>query len=114
MGFPGAEAGGQDALREVARSIVLFVRAQCPNVHLGLLGHLRRTDLEQEMAVTFICKAHHLMGLQLFGMPPHPGQAFHPLRIVICGHRLGPCPAPADLDVHTLLVLLTHQATAER
>ena len=49
------------------------------------------------MDVEFIRKDHHLMGLQLCGMPPNPGQAFHPLWIVIFGRQLGPFPYPADL-----------------
>ena len=90
IGFPGAEAMVQDPCREVERScqIVLFVRAWCHDFPLLPLGHPRRTDLGQEMDIQFISKDHHLMGLQLLGMPPNPGQAFHPLRVVILGRQL--------------------------
>ena len=99
MGCPGAEALVPYPRREVARAghIVLCVLARCHDFHLVPLRPPGRTDLGPERESTCISTDQHLMGLPLCGMPPHPGQALPPLRLLLCSHQLGPLPYPADL-----------------
>jgi len=51
----------------------------------------------QFMDIEFIGTDQHLLRWQLFGVPPHVGQALDPLGIVIFGHQLRPFPHPAHL-----------------
>ena len=81
IGFPGAEAMGQSPSREVERSgqRVLCVLARCPDFSPGALwASTPPRPWAREWIASVIGTDQHRMGLQLCGMPPHPGQAFHP------------------------------------
>jgi len=49
------------------------------------------------MDIAFIRKDQSLLRLQVFGMPPNPGQALDPLWVVIFRHQFGAFPHPAHL-----------------
>lgn len=81
---------------EGAREIVFFLLSWRHDFLLAPSGHPRGTDFGQEMDSEFISKDEPLMRLQVLNLPPNPGQAFHPLRIVIFGNQRGSFPYPAQ------------------
>src|SRR2546425_9644449 len=97
--FPRAEAmqylpGGQI---ERPSQRMFFILPWRHHFFLAPLRHPGGTNLRQQMESEFISKDHPLMRWQALGMPPNPGQALDPLRVVIFGHQVGPFPHPAHV-----------------
>src|SRR5713101_4299217 len=88
--LPGSEI-------ERASKIVFFILPWRYDFFLAALRHPRGPDLRQEMDIELISKDHPLVRLQALGVPPNPGQALDPLRVVIFGDQLGPFPHPAHV-----------------
>jgi hypothetical protein len=73
---------------EGARERVFCILSWRHDFLLAPSGHPRGPDLGQEMDSAFISKDLQLMRWHALNLPPNPGQAFHPLRIVILATNL--------------------------